>query len=131
MKISMPKILLIIIFISLIAGHVFAVKEYTIEVENKEAIRFEDLDTLSVKYENYGPVQIIESPIAGREYKLINTEKNIEYENYGPIQIIESPLLGGVSGESINVGDGKNCIFFDNEGIPWQDECLIQVLDPL
>jgi hypothetical protein len=95
----MPRFLLITIIILLLAGQIFAVKEYTpTDTEEENVVRLEDLYF------------------------------NEENKEYGPIQIIESPT-GQENIETMYINEGGECIFFDRDGIPWLDKCPDKIVE--
>jgi hypothetical protein len=93
----MPRFLLITILILVLAGHIFSVSDYTPKEEEKDAIYLEDI-YFDKKYENYGPIEVIESPA------------------------LEDKV------ESMYINNGEDCIFFDEEGIPWLENCPVQII---
>lgn len=92
----MPKFLLTSIFILIVLGQIFAVKDYTVVEPENDVILLEDL-YFNEKYVDIDKaIQIIEIPQEGKKEIIItdDLEKNT-----------------------------KNCVYFNYKGIPYIDFC--------
>jgi hypothetical protein len=100
----MPRFLLITILIFVLAGHIFAVKEYAPPpIDEGISIHLEDLYFDDNYAKNNEALQIIEGPSGNTD--IVNDEKLLNNE------------------QTIFINDGESCIFFEKDGIPRVDFC--------